>query len=166
ALIAPCAVVAPVPPLPTASVPVTSALRSTVLATVRVPLPPLVLTKPFVVSVENWMVPEELSPVKEPRVPVMLELPVTLIPPVVTDSAPFKVIPANVGDAPVFISCGVDSVMVPALLFTVIWLVVPWRVIAPLKLLRLLTPPAPVQVSHCMVAPVLIRHWPLVPLAR
>lgn len=65
------------PPLAIGKVPETSLARLTVLATVKVPVPPEVFTKPLVVSEENWIVPEEVRPVAD-KVPAQDKLPEAL----------------------------------------------------------------------------------------
>jgi hypothetical protein len=56
--------------------------------------------------------------------------------------SPLKVSPVNVGDAPVCMFCGVESVMLPLPLATLIWLAVPVSVV-------LVRPPAVFPISSC-----------------
>jgi hypothetical protein len=69
---------------PVPVVPVTEALKlSALMLLVNAP-PVVVATNRLAVKEEKVIVPEEVNPVKEERVPVIVELPVTLTPPEVT----------------------------------------------------------------------------------
>jgi hypothetical protein len=95
--------------------------------------------------------------------PLLLLIPPEILAPLVT------VKPAKVGLEVVAMACGVDRVIVPELLATLISLVVPWIVTAPVKVLTLVTPPLlPVpfkQVAKLSTPePLVSRHCPLVPV--